>query len=142
MRTDTALNTAFTKRLRPSRHYSAAFTLIELLVVLAIIATLLTLALPRYFNSVERSKEAVLRENLATMRDALDKYYADKGKYPDALSKLVEEKYLRSIPKDPLTESAETWGTTPPEDPKAGGVFDVHSGAAGQARDATAYSEW
>lgn len=118
------------------------FTLIELLVVMAIIATLLTLALPRYFASLERSKEAVLKEDLSTLRDAIDKYFADKGKYPDALGDLADKKYLRDIPKDPITERTDTWLTTPPNDTAQGEVYDVHSGAPGQGRDGTAYSDW
>ena len=80
------------------------FTLIELMVVLAVIATLLTLALPRYFASLERSKEAVLKENLYQMRDLIGKYYADKGKYPESIEVLVTEKYLRTVPVDAGTE--------------------------------------
>jgi general secretion pathway protein G len=117
------------------------FTLIELLVVMTIIAILLTLVAPRYFNSVEKSREAVLREDIATLRDQLDKYYADTGKYPDSLNVLVERKYLRSIPVDPITGSAETWVVVP-ENTGKGGVFDVRSGAPGKARDGTLYSEW
>jgi len=118
------------------------FTLIELLVVMAIIATLLTLAVPRYFGSIEKSKEAVLRENLNQMRDALQKYYGDKGKYPDALEALAAEKYLRKVPVDPVTESSTTWVVVAPDDPKKGAVFDVRSGAQGQASDGTSYSDW
>jgi general secretion pathway protein G len=118
------------------------FTLIELLVVMAIIATLLTLAVPRYFGSIEKSKEAVLRENLNQMRDALQKYYGDKGKYPDALEALAAEKYLRKVPVDPITESSTTWMVVAPDDPKKGAVFDVRSGAQGQASDGTPYSDW
>ena len=118
------------------------FTLIELLVVMAIIATLLTLAVPRYFGSIEKSKEAVLRENLNQMRDALQKYYGDKGKYPDALEALAAEKYLRKVPVDPVTESSTTWVVVAPDDPKKGAVFDVRSGAQGQASDGTPYSDW
>lgn len=118
------------------------FTLIELLVVMAIIATLLTLVAPRYFHSVEKSKEAVLRENLGTLRDLLDKHYADTGKYPENLQALVAKKYLRSIPVDPVTGSAETWVSIPPENLEKGGVYDVRSGAPGKARDGTLYSEW
>ena len=91
------------------------FTLIELLVVMAIIATLLTLVAPRYFRSVEKSKEVVLRENLSTLRDLLDKHYADTGKYPENLQALVAKKYVRSIPEDPVSGSAETWVSVPPE---------------------------
>lgn len=118
------------------------FTLIELLVVMAIIATLLTLVAPRYFHSVEKSKEAVLRENLGTLRDLLDKHYADTGNYPENLQVLVARKYLRSIPVDPVAGSAETWILVPPENPEKGGVYDVRSGAPGKARDGTLYSEW
>ena len=118
------------------------FTLIELLVVIAIIATLLTLAVPRYFGSIEKSKEAVLRENLNQMRDALQKYYGDKGKYPDALEALAAEKYLRKVPVDPITESSTTWMVVAPDDPKKGAVFDVRSGAQGQASDGTTYGDW
>lgn len=118
------------------------FTLIELLVVMTIIALLLTIAVPRYFGSVDRAKESVLRENLATLRESLDKYYADTGKYPATLDALVEQRYLRSIPIDPVTDSARTWVTIPPSDPQKGGVYDVRSGARDKARDGTAYSDW
>ena len=120
----------------------SGFTLIELLVVLAIIGTLLTLAVPRYVHSVERSKEAVLKQDLSALRDALDKYYGDTGKYPDALDDLVAKKYLRSIPVDPITGSASTWVAVPPEDPAKGGVYDVRSGAPGNAPDGSAYASW
>ena len=126
---------------RPSAAISG-FTLIELLAVLAIVATLLTLALPRYFSSVNKSKEAVLKENLYQMRDAIGKYYADKGKYPESVDALASEKYLRKVPLDPITESATTWVPVPPEDPQKGGVFDVRSGAQGKAMDGTPYGEW
>jgi general secretion pathway protein G len=118
------------------------FTLIELLVVMTIIALLLTIAVPRYFGSVDRTREAVLHENLATLRDSLDKFYADTGKYPVALGDLVAQHYLRKIPVDPITDSASTWVELPPDDPKKGGVYDVKSGARSKARDGTPYSEW
>lgn len=120
----------------------SGFTLIELLVVMAIIALLLALAVPRYFGSVDRSKETVLKENLFLMRDTLQKYYSDKGKYPDDLTGLVSDKYLRKIPVDPITESDQTWRVVPPDDSSKGGVYDVHSGAQGSASDGTSYSEW
>lgn len=120
----------------------AGFTLIELLVVLAIIATLLTIAVPRYYASLDRSKEAVLKENLYQLRDAIGKYYADKGKYPETLEALATDKYLRKVPLDPITDSATTWQVVPPEDPQKGGVFDVKSGAAGKALDGTEFSMW
>jgi general secretion pathway protein G len=118
------------------------FTLIELLVVLAVIATLLTLALPRYFSSLEKSREAVLQQNLALLRESLDQYYGDKGRYPDALDELVDHKYLRSLPVDPITDSNETWVKVPPEQPDMGGIYDVRSGAHGVARDGTEYQNW
>ena len=118
------------------------FTLIELMVVLAIVATLLTLALPRYFSSVDKSKEAVLKENLWQMRDAIGKYYADRGKYPESLQALATDKYLRSVPLDPVTDSATTWIVVSPEDPQKGGVLDVKSGAPGKALDGSEFSTW
>ncbi len=124
------------------RHMHSGFTLIELLVVMVIISTLLTIAVPRYFNSVEKSKEAVLRQDLALMRDSLDKYFGDNGKYPDALQDLVSKKYLRSLPVDPLTGSTETWVVVSPDTREKGRVFDVKSGAPGHARDGTAYKDW
>jgi len=118
------------------------FTLIELLVVLAIIATLLTIAVPRYYSSLDKSKEAVLKENLYQLRDAIGKYYADRGKYPESLQALATDKYLRSVPLDPVTDSATTWIVVAPEDPQKGGVFDVKSGAAGKAIDGSEFSTW
>ena len=118
------------------------FTLIELLVVLAIIATLLLIAVPRYFGSVDKAKEAVLRENLYQARDAIGKYYGDKGKYPDSLEALATERYLRKVPFDPITESAGTWVIVPPPEPLKGNVYDVRSGAPGNAKDGSAYADW
>ena len=118
------------------------FTLIELLVVLAIVATLLTIAVPRYYSSLDRSKEAVLKENLYQMRDAIGKYYADKGKYPQTLESLATDKYLRKVPLDPITDSASTWLVVSPEDPQKTGVFDVRSGAPGKALDGSEFSTW
>lgn len=123
-------------------HSREGFTLIELLVVMTIIATLLTLAVPRYFTSVERSKEAVLRTDLNVMREAIDKYYGDKGKYPDTLDELVSQRYLRALPRDPITDSRETWVVVPPEDPSLGGVYDVRSGAPGDSLEGEAYGDW
>jgi len=117
------------------------FTLIELMVVLTIVALLLTLAVPRYFGSIDKSKEAVLRENLNQMRDAISRYYADKGKYPESLDALAAEKYLRGVPLDPVTESDKTWIIVQPEDPQKGGVYDVKSGANGKTRDGREFSQ-
>ena len=118
------------------------FTLIELLVVLAVIATLLTLAVPRYFGSIDKSKEAVLKENLFQMRDAISRYHADKGKYPETLEALAADKYLRKVPVDPMTETAATWVVVPPSDPQKTGVYDVRSGAQGKGIDGTEYAQW
>lgn len=118
------------------------FTLIELLVVLAVIATLLTLALPRYFGSVDKSKEAVLKENLFQMRDAISRYHADKGRYPESLEHLASDKYLRKVPIDPITDSADTWITVRSDDPQKTGVYDVRSGAQGKASNGTEYAQW
>lgn len=120
----------------------SGFTLIELLVVLAVIATLLTIALPRYFSGLEKSREAVLQQNLSILRETLDKYYGDKGKYPDALDELVSSNYLRSLPVDPMTDSSATWVSIPPDQPELGGVHDVRSGAEGVARNGTEYQNW
>lgn len=117
------------------------FTLIELLVVLAIVSLLLTLAAPRYFQSLETSKEAILAENLRTTRETIDKFYGDQGRYPDSLDELVERHYLRSLPYDPMTESTATWTLLPPTTNAAGKVYDVKSGAEGQTRAGQPYKE-
>jgi general secretion pathway protein G len=118
------------------------FTLIELLVVLSIIATLLLIAVPRYFHSVERSKEAVLKQDLSVMRDAIDKHYADLARYPDTLMDLVDRHYIRSIPVDPETKSKETWVLVPSEDEAVPGVRDVRSGSEATASDGTVFASW
>lgn len=121
---------------------NCGFTLIELLVVMAIIATLLSLTMPRYFHSVDNSKEVALRADLVGMRNAIDKYFGDHAKYPDTLDDLVVKKYLRSIPPDPLTGSNLTWVTVPSDGSGKGRVYDVKSGAPGLARDGTPFAEW
>jgi general secretion pathway protein G len=118
------------------------FTLIELLVVLAIVALLLSIAVPRYYGSLDKSKEVVLKENLFQLRDAIGKYHADKGKYPESLDALASDRYLRKVPLDPITESAATWVVVPPADPQKSGVFDVKSGAPGKAIDGSEFSTW
>lgn len=125
-----------------ARTHGKGFTLIELLVVMLIIAMLLSLAVPRYFNSVEKSRETLLRESLFLTRRVLDQYYGDTGRYPDSLDTLVNNKYLRSLPFDPLTESNGTWIIVPPEPPEKGGVYDIHSGAPGNARDGSLFKDW
>lgn len=121
-----------------------AFTLVELLVVMAVIATLLTIAVPRYFGSVDRSKEVVLKQSLAVMRDAIDKFYADNGRYPERLEDLVERKYIRSLPVDPITETATSWVvvSTPADAAVKGTVYDVKSGAPGTGADGTSFADW
>jgi general secretion pathway protein G len=119
------------------------FTLIELLVVMGILGTLLTIAVPRYFQSLDRSREVALRQTLAATRDAIDKYHGDTGKYPDSLEELVSKRYLRRMPFDPLTQSDRSWRLVAvPGDAGSGAVYDLHSGAAGAGRDGAAYAEW
>lgn len=118
------------------------FTLIEVLVTMAIVALIMTLAVPRYFSSVDKTREDVLREDLYVMRDAIDKFYADKNHFPETLDDLVTEKYLRAIPVDPFTKSAKTWQVVPSEDPALGIVSSVHSGAPDKARDGSAVKDW
>jgi general secretion pathway protein G len=118
------------------------FTLLELLVVMAIIATLLTIAAPRYFRSLQRSKEAVLMQDLTSFRESIDKFYGDTGKYPPTLAALVEKRYLRKIPVDPIARSAQKWIVVNSEDPEDGGVKDVRSGAEGTGENGVAYGAW
>jgi len=118
------------------------FTLVELLVVMAIIALLLTLAVPRYFNHLESSRDTILRQDLAVMRDAIDKYHGDRGRYPDSLDELVNARYLRAVPVDPVTERADTWQIVAPSGDAAGAVYDIRSGAPGTAVDGSPYAEW
>jgi len=119
------------------------FTLIELMVVMAIIGLLMAIALPKYHHSLERSREAVLREDLKVMRGAIDQFYADIGRYPRALDELAERRYLRAIPVDPVTGSEQTWVVVkPPEGISVDGVYDVRSGAPGASLDGSAYESW
>ncbi len=123
------------------RRARGGFTLIELLVVLAIISLLLTIALPRYFGSVEKSKEVALKENLQVLRSGIDKYYADKGEYPSALADLVAQHYFRTVPLDPVTESSSTWQLLPSPDVDKPGVADVRSGAKGNTREGVPFGQ-
>lgn len=113
----------------------------ELMVVMAIIASLLTLAMPRYYRSIDRSKEAVLRQDLAVMRDAIDKFFSDRGRYPSTLEELAEKRYLRNVPPDPITDSKGTWVVVAPPDADVG-VYDVRSGAPGRSLDGEPYETW
>lgn len=131
----------------------AGFTLMELMVVVAIIGILVSMAVPTYRSAVERAKETVLRQNLYVLRDCIDQYYADKGKYPDSLEALVDEGYLRHLPVDPMTGHSD-WVTVPytgaepgqlePTEGEGGGggIWDVHSASPGTARDGTKYADW
>ena len=122
---------------------NAGFTLIELIVVFAILALLISVAAPRYFSHIERAKEATLKQDLSVMRDAIDKFYGDKGRYPETLEELAKERYIRDVPTDPFTDSASSWVVLPPADAKEKGqVYDVKSGADGKSSDGKAYSEW
>jgi general secretion pathway protein G len=118
------------------------FTLIELLVVMVIIASLLTIAVPRYFKSIEHSREVVLTQDLSVLRDAIDKYFSDRGQYPQTLETLATERYVRKIPVDPITKSDTTWTTIESTDPDLTGIVDVHSGAELEASNGVPYSEW
>lgn len=119
-----------------------AFTLIELLVVLGIVALLLTLAVPRFFPSIDATRETILEENLRNTRAIIDQYKADTGRYPDSLEQLVEKKYLRELPMDPITESRETWIVEPPQEDEQGEVGNIKSGAPGNGRKGKPYAEW
>ncbi len=121
---------------------SRGFTLVELLVVMAIIALLLMIAAPRYSGGVQRSKEAVLKENLAITRDALEQFYADTGRYPADLQELVARKYLRKLPYDPMTDRDDAWIVVPPANSNVGGVYDLHSGSRETGKDGTPYYQW
>jgi general secretion pathway protein G len=118
------------------------FTLIELLVAMTIIALLLSIVSPRYFHNVTKAEETVLKQDLALMREALDKFHADTGKYPDTLEDLISKKYFRKIPVDPITQSSTTWILIPPASTEKGAIFDIKSGAPGNAKDGTAYADW
>lgn len=118
------------------------FTLIELLVVMAILATLLSIAAPRYFDSVDRAKEAALKTDLRVMREAIDKHRADTGRLPETLQRLVDARYLRNIPVDPVTDSAADWVVVAHPDGVTPGVYDVRSGARSEARDGSKFDTW
>lgn len=133
--------------LQRCRDGQRGFTLIELLIVVSLIVVLATISIATYHNSVQRGREAVLKEDLYRLRDAIDQHYADKGKYPASLDDLVSAGYLRTIPVDPMTQSASTWETIQAEPDPANltaepGVYNVKSGSEGQALDGSKYNEW
>jgi general secretion pathway protein G len=127
------------KRLNESKN--TGFTFIELIVVMAIIASIISIAMPRYFDGLERSKETALKQNLKEMREAIDHYHSDKGEYPGNLQTLVTERYLRFMPVDPITESNNTWQVILPPD-NSNHVYDVLSGATTTSRHGEAYNTW
>ena len=132
---------------RPRALGPSGFTIIELLIVMTLIIILASIGMTQYRGAITRSEEAALKENLFRMRDAMDQYYADKNKWPADLAELVSAGYIREVPKDPMTKSADTWQTKQAEpDPNnpasQGGVDDVHSGSDRTATDGTRYSEW
>jgi general secretion pathway protein G len=118
------------------------FTLIELMVVLTVISLLLSLAVPRYFHSVNKARESTLRQDLDTMRDAIDKFHGDNGRYPKSLEELVSRRYLRTIPPDPITGDASAWIVVSSEDASEAGVSDIKSAAPGSSADGTLYGNW
>lgn len=124
------------------RRLRVGFTLIELLVVLAIVALLLTLAVPRYVPRIDGAKETILLDNLRNTREVIDQFYSDTGRYPDSLEQLVEKKYLRNVPVDPVTDSSATWIVVPPEDGTKGAVYSIKSGAPGNDRSGKPYLDW
>jgi prepilin-type N-terminal cleavage/methylation domain-containing protein len=127
---------------QPKAAPARGFTLIELMVVLAIVALLVAIVAPHYVGRMTRAEEAVLQQNLSVMREALDKHYADAGRYPESLEELVKKRYLRSIPQDPITQSNSTWIVVPPPDRDKGAVGDVQSGAKGNGSNGKPYGEW
>lgn len=130
--------------MKPLRRRPRGFTLIELIVVLAIVALLVSIVAPRYYRSVEHARENTLQTSLNVMRDAIDKFAGDKGRYPDSLNELQEQHYIRDIPEDPITGRRDSWVTLPPpaDSLYTTGVGDVRSGAAGTGLDGTRYQDW
>lgn len=118
------------------------FTLIELLVVLAILALLVTMAAPSYIDRLDKAKESLLKQELQTVRESIDKFYVDQGKFPDTLEELVEKKYLSKLPHDPITEKDDTWEIVAPTGDFEGNVSDIHSGSPAQAADGSPYASW
>lgn len=121
---------------------SRGFTLIELMVVMAAIGLLLSLAAPRYIEHVDRGREAVLRHNLRAIREAIDRFQADKARYPLDMQELIVQKYLRELPVDPMTDRVDTWIVSPQPGSQSAGVYEVRSGARGNGLDGKPYASW
>ncbi|GCL62906.1 type II secretion system protein [Pseudaquabacterium pictum] len=127
-----------------SGEHARGFTLIELIVVMAIVALLVSIAAPRYLQSLDRAREASLRSSLQVLRHAIDQFAADRGRYPDSLDELVQARYLRALPEEPISGQRDRWVTLSPapDSTVPGQVWDVRSGAAGRARDGSLYADW
>ncbi|WP_245615926.1 type II secretion system protein [Andreprevotia chitinilytica] len=122
-----------------SRMKWCGFSLIELMVVLVIVGLLLSIAVPRYFSALDRSKDTALREDLRVMRSVLSKFYSDRGQYPQSLQELIDTKYLKDIPIDPITETADSWVTVASKEEGVEGIADIKSGATGNTVDGVPY---
>lgn len=127
---------------RAGRTATHGFTLIELLIVMAIIGTLLSIAVPRYFRSLQHARETVLKQDLSILREAIDKYYADLNQYPEKLPDLVDKHYVRAVPVDPFTRLADTWTVVASDDPDHPGIRDIQSGAPDIASNGTPVATW
>lgn len=136
------MNILSQKKIQKSAKSMFGFTLIELMVVMTVIALLISIAVPRYFHSIDIAKDASLKQSLSVMREAIDKFYGDNDRYPTTIQELVTNKYIRAVPIDPITETAESWVVISPGSDMTGTVYDVKSGAEGIAKDGSAYSEW
>ena len=141
------LRTALVRRASAVRSKQGGFTLIEMLIVITLIMILAGIAMIQYTNSVQSAKETVLKTDLFRMRDAIDQYYADKGRYPSSLDALVSERYMREVPTDPITGRRDTWVFTQsdpdPSNPSGSvGIYDVKSGAEGNALNGSRYNTW
>lgn len=130
------------ERMRAPSRFRQGFTLIELMVVLAVLAILASITVPLYLDRVDDARETALRHNLVGLRQSIDQFYRDKGRYPSTLDELVQTRYVRSIPEDPITQRADTWITVPAHEGETNTVFDVKSGASGRAKDGSDYAQW
>jgi general secretion pathway protein G len=126
----------------PSGIRRGGFTLIELLVVLAVLAVLTGMVAPAYLDRVDQARETVLRKNLFGLRDVIDQFYRDKGRYPKSLDELVEQRYIRAVPEDPMTGRTDSWVLIAPKAASGNAVFDVRSGSTDKAKDGTPYAQW